>query len=217
MPSPEINLDLSATVQHPFVPSSAGFAPNMDKDMYHMDDIKNITPCTLMYVKGRTSRTIKIVEATVMPSRIHHGRPIPIECAVIDVTMIREGHEFEDLDYPDEDEGIEKLVDAKGTFILWPRKDIIVKIRSSLIISPWSTEAGGTPTSNMSKPAQISHPSVTPPLAQNVEDPAKESQVLELQDNREHGSPSPARDPKLQESTGKRLPSPIKESRVSEL
>jgi hypothetical protein len=131
--------------------------------------------------------------------------------------MIREGHEFEDLDYPDEDEGIEKLVDAKGTFILWPRKDIIVKIRSSLIISPWSTEAGGTPTSNMSKPAQISHPSVTPPLAQNVEDPAKESQVLELQDNREHGSPSPARDPKLQESTGKRLPSPIKESRVSEL
>jgi hypothetical protein len=35
-----------------------------------------------------------------------------------DVTTIREGHEFEDLDYPDEDEGIEKLLDAKGTFIL---------------------------------------------------------------------------------------------------
>jgi hypothetical protein len=27
--------------------------------------------------------------------------------------MIREGHEFEDLDYPDVEEGIEKLKDAK--------------------------------------------------------------------------------------------------------
>jgi hypothetical protein len=36
----------------------------------------------------------------------------------VEVTTIREGHEFEDLNYPDEDEGIEKLIDAKGTFIL---------------------------------------------------------------------------------------------------
>jgi hypothetical protein len=68
-----------------------------------------------MYVKGRTLRTIKVTKATVMPSHIHHGRPVLVECAVVDVTTIREGHEF---DYPDEEEGIEKLVDAKGTFIL---------------------------------------------------------------------------------------------------
>jgi hypothetical protein len=71
-----------------------------------------------MYVKGRTSRTIEVAEPTMMPSHIHHGWPIPAECAVVKVTTIREGHEFEDLDYPDEDEGIEKLVDAKRTFIL---------------------------------------------------------------------------------------------------
>jgi hypothetical protein len=118
MPSPEINLNLGATVQQPFAPSSAGSAPNRDKDMYRVDDIKDPTPCTLMYVKGRTSRTIKVAKATVMPSRIHHGRPVPAECAVVKVTTFREGREFEDLDYPDEDEGIEKLVDAKGTFIL---------------------------------------------------------------------------------------------------
>jgi hypothetical protein len=53
-----------------------------------------------------------------MPSRILHDRPVLAECVVVEVTIIREGHEFEDLDYPDEDEGIEKLVDAKGTFIL---------------------------------------------------------------------------------------------------
>jgi hypothetical protein len=34
------------------------------------------------------------------------------------VTEIIEGHEFEDLDYSGEEEGIEKLVDAKATFIL---------------------------------------------------------------------------------------------------
>jgi hypothetical protein len=92
-----------------------------------VDDIKDPTPYTLMYVKGRTSRTIEVAEATVMPSRILHGWPIPTEYAVVEVTMIREGHESENLEYPDEDEGIEKLVDPKGTFILWPHKDIIVK------------------------------------------------------------------------------------------
>jgi hypothetical protein len=132
----EINLDLSATVEQPFALSSVGSAPNRNKDKYPVDDIKDLTSCTLMYVKGRTSRTIEVAEATVMPSRILDGRPIPTERAVVKVVPIREYHEFEDLDYPDEDEGIEKLIDAKGTFILWPRKDIIVKTRSSPIVSP---------------------------------------------------------------------------------
>jgi hypothetical protein len=83
-----------------------------------MDDIKDPTHCTLMYVKDRTSRTIKVVETTMMPSCILHDRPIPAECAVVEVTTIREDREFEDLDYLDEEEEIEKLVDAKGTFIL---------------------------------------------------------------------------------------------------
>jgi hypothetical protein len=83
-----------------------------------MDDIKDPTPCTLMHVKCRTSRTIEAPEATLMPSRIFHGRPIPTECAVVEVTTIREGRELEDLYYPNEHEGIEKLVDANGTFIL---------------------------------------------------------------------------------------------------
>jgi hypothetical protein len=142
MPNPEINFDLGATVQQPFALSSVDSAPNRDKDRYPMEDIKDPTPCTLMYVKGRTSRTIEVAKAIVLPRCIHHGRPILAECAVVEVTTIREGREFEDLDYPDEDEGIKKLVDAKGTFILWPRKDIIVKTHSSLIVSPWSTEAG---------------------------------------------------------------------------
>jgi hypothetical protein len=182
-----------------------------------MDHIKDLTPYKLIYVKGRTSRTIEVAEPTVMPSRIHHGWPILAQCAVVEVTMIREGHEFEDLDYHDEDEGIEKLVDDKRTFILWPHKDITVKTRSSPIVSPRSIEAGGTPTSNMPKPAQISHPSATLPLTQNAQDPAKESQVPELQDSREHRSPSPTRDPELHESTRRSPPSPVKEFQGPEL
>jgi hypothetical protein len=128
MPSPEINLDLGVTVQQPFALGSVSSAPNRDKDKYPVDDIKDPTPCTLMYVKGRTSRAIEVAEATVMPSRMLHGFPVPVECAVVEVTTIREGREFEDLDYPDEDEGIEKLVDDKGTFIIWPAKILLSKL-----------------------------------------------------------------------------------------
>jgi hypothetical protein len=83
-----------------------------------MDDINEPTPCTLLYVKGRTLRTIEIADAIVMATHIMHGRPVPSECAVVEVTTIREGREFEDLNYLDEKEGIEKLIYAKGNFIL---------------------------------------------------------------------------------------------------
>jgi hypothetical protein len=100
----------------------------------HVDDIKEPTPLTLLYVKGRMLSTIEVADAIVMSSRIMHSQPIPSECAVVEVTMIREGCEFEDLDYPDEEVGIEKLKDANRNFIIWPRKDIILKICSSLIV-----------------------------------------------------------------------------------
>jgi hypothetical protein len=175
--------------------------------------IRTTTPCTLMYVKGKTSRTIEVAKATVMPSYILHSRPVPAEYAVVKVTTIRDGHEFEDLDYPNEEEGIEKPVDAKGTFILWPRKDIIVKTRSSSIVSPWRIEAEGTPTSSMPKPAQNSHTSVTPPPVQDPQNP-------ELQESMGKRPPSPSQDPqgpKIQESMGKRPPSPSQDPQGPEL
>jgi hypothetical protein len=99
-----------------FTLSSADSTP--DNQKCPVDDINEPTPCTLLYVKGRTLRTIKVVDAIVMATHIMHGRPIPSECAVVEVTTIREGHEFEDFDYPDEEKGIEKLKDAKENFIL---------------------------------------------------------------------------------------------------
>jgi hypothetical protein len=100
-----------------------------------------------------------------MATRIMHGQPVSSECAVVEVTTIREGHEFEDLDYPDYEEGIEKLNDAKGNFIIWPRKDIIIKIRSSLIVSLQSREDEGTPTSQntICSTTAFTHPYENPP------------------------------------------------------
>jgi hypothetical protein len=70
----------------------------------------------------------------MMSSRILHGQPIPSECAVVEATTIRDGHEFEDLNYSNEEEEIEKLVDAKGLSFSAPHKDNIVETHSSLIV-----------------------------------------------------------------------------------
>jgi hypothetical protein len=97
---PQINLDIGTTL--PIVvpsPSSAGSAP--DNQKYFVGDINEPTPCTLLYVKGRTLRTIEVADAIVMAPRIMHGRPVPSECALVKVTTIIEGCEFENLDYPD--------------------------------------------------------------------------------------------------------------------
>jgi hypothetical protein len=109
---PQINFDIGTG----FTLSSVGSAPDHQK--YHVDDINEPTSCTLLYVKGTTLRTIEVVDAIVMATRIMHGRLISSKCAVVKLTTIREGHEFEDLDYPDEELGIEKLKCAKGNFIL---------------------------------------------------------------------------------------------------
>jgi hypothetical protein len=128
---PEINLDVNGTAQT-FTLSCASFGP--DKKKYPVDDIKEATPCTLLYVKGMTLRTIEVADAIVLPGRIFHSQSVPSECVVVEVATIKEGCEFEDLNYPNEEEGIAKLKDAKGNFTLWPCKDIILKTHSSPIV-----------------------------------------------------------------------------------
>jgi hypothetical protein len=99
--------------------------------------------------------------------------------------MIREGHEFEDLDYLDEEEEIEKLKDAKVIFILWPHKDIIIKSHSSLIVSPLSREDECTPTSQNTIHSTTT---ITPPY----ENPPKTTllpKIQHLHNLLEHHSP----------------------------
>jgi hypothetical protein len=80
---PQINLDIGTG----FTLSSADSTPDHQK--YHVNDINEPTPCILVYIKGRTLRTIKVVDAIVMATHIMHGWPISSECAVVKVTTIR--------------------------------------------------------------------------------------------------------------------------------
>jgi hypothetical protein len=70
---------------------------------------------------GQLLLPLRVMPST-RPQQQMHGWSIPSKCAVVETTMIREGHEFEDLNYPNEEEGIEKQKDAKGNFIICPRK-----------------------------------------------------------------------------------------------
>jgi hypothetical protein len=109
---PQINLDVGTDPPRVVpAPSSAGSA--LDHQKYPVDDINEPTHCTLLYVKGKTLRNIEVADTIMMPTRIMHGQPIPSECAVVEVTTIREGRKFEELDYPYEEEGIDKLNGAK--------------------------------------------------------------------------------------------------------
>jgi hypothetical protein len=59
---------------------------------------------------------------------------------VVEETTIRECREFEDLDYLDEEEGIEKLKDTKENFVLWSHKNIILNTHFSSIVLPHNKE-----------------------------------------------------------------------------
>jgi hypothetical protein len=73
---PQINLEVGiAMPQVVTTPSSAGSA--FDNQKYHVDDINELPPCTLLFVKFRTLRTIDVADATVMATRIMHGWPVP--------------------------------------------------------------------------------------------------------------------------------------------
>jgi hypothetical protein len=111
--------------------------------------------------------------------------------------MIREDHEFGDLDYPSEEEGIEKLEDAKRNFILWCRKDIIIKSRSSPIVSPQSREDESTQTSQNTthstaaftppsqNPPKTTAPSENPPSTQPLEHHSRHTTTLQNTPNEE--------------------------------
>jgi hypothetical protein len=69
---PQTNLDISTE----FTLSSADSRPGHQK--YLLDDINETTPCTLLYIKGRTLWTTEVVDAIMMATRIMHGWLIPL-------------------------------------------------------------------------------------------------------------------------------------------
>jgi hypothetical protein len=104
----QINLDIGTALPR-VVPAPSSVDSALDHQKYHVDDINEHTPCTLLYVKDRILRTIEVADAIVMATRIMHDQPVPSECTMVEVTTIRKCHKFEDLDYLDKEKEIENL------------------------------------------------------------------------------------------------------------
>jgi hypothetical protein len=85
------------------------------------------------------------------------------------------------LGNPDEEEGIEKLKGAKGNFILWPSKDIIIRTCPSPIVSPQSREDEGNSTSQntIHNTAIFTPPSQNPPKTTPPPESPPHTQPLE--------------------------------------
>jgi hypothetical protein len=77
---------------------------------YPMDSIIEDTPCWLHVPIGRKGRIVNVAEGIAMVSHTLHHAPIPSDCVKVQVLKVVEDQYLDTkLDYPNEDEGIEKL------------------------------------------------------------------------------------------------------------
>jgi predicted metal-binding protein len=113
--TPQINLDIGTG----FTLSSADSAPDNQKTIW-MTSMTH--PFTLLYVKGKTLRTIEVADAIVMATCIMHGGPVLSECVVAEVTTIREGHEFKTLTIQMKRRGLRSRKMLKGISSYGPVK-----------------------------------------------------------------------------------------------
>ncbi|GJN04913.1 hypothetical protein PR202_ga22497 [Eleusine coracana subsp. coracana] len=98
-----------------------------DTNKYPVNDITENTPCSLhMTLSKRGNTLVKVADGIVIPGRTFHNVTIPHECARVQIVKVDENYLSCDLDYPDEDEGIETLEDVVNHFILWPRREIVI-------------------------------------------------------------------------------------------
>jgi hypothetical protein len=95
---------------------------------YVVDNIIEDTPCWLHVPFGMKGKIIKVAEGIAMVGLIFHNAPIASYCAKVQVLRVIDDQYLDTkLDYPNEDEAIEKLQDVVNNFILWNKRDIFLK------------------------------------------------------------------------------------------
>jgi hypothetical protein len=95
---------------------------------YVVDNIIEDTPCWLHVPFGWKGKIVKVAEGIVMVGRTFHNAPIASDCAKVQVFRVIDDQYLDtELDYPNEDEAIEKLQDVVNNFILWDKRDIFLK------------------------------------------------------------------------------------------
>jgi hypothetical protein len=84
---------------------------------YAQDTIIEDTPCWLHVPFRRKGKTVKIAKAIAMVGRIFDNAPIASDCAKVQVLRVIDDQYLDTkLDYPNEDEVIEKLQDGCEQF-----------------------------------------------------------------------------------------------------
>jgi hypothetical protein len=116
---------------------------------YPMDDIIVDTPCRLHIPLNRLGNKTKVVATGVMmPGRVFHNNPIPVEYAKVLVREITDmGYTTSPLDHVTP-EGVKEIGQAVNQFILWNRRKIFLdgpisprRQRIKLSQSPMSSPA----------------------------------------------------------------------------
>jgi hypothetical protein len=78
--------------------------------MYVVDSIIEDTPCWLHVSFRRKGKTVKVAEGIAMVGRTFHNAPIASDCAKVQVIRVIDNQYLDTrLDYPNEDEAIQKL------------------------------------------------------------------------------------------------------------
>jgi hypothetical protein len=74
---------------------------------YPVDDITEPTFCTLQMPFGRARKKKEVAQGVVQPPEsgaTYNGKPIPPDCALVDVVWVNPDFEHEELDFPTERE-----------------------------------------------------------------------------------------------------------------
>ena len=124
------------------------------------EEIKEPTPCELHLPFGYKGKTKKVATGTAMPGRRIHNRDVPPGYVVVSVAEVATGHEDDEIEHPIPEAGIETLQQARGSFIMWKRSDVILSTSAvsptpksghgSFHASQPSTDKPGQPSPNIS-------------------------------------------------------------------
>ena len=75
---------------------------------------------------GRADKVQEVATAIAhQPGGTVHCQPIHPDYTRVEVVSVKEAHKGYKIDYPTDDGGLTELMECKGNFILWHKKEII--------------------------------------------------------------------------------------------
>ena len=171
--------------------SSPGFRSSVgsthaDSQKYPVDEITDATSCILHVPVGKGDFTVEAATGQAIPGRVFHYQDIPAGYAKVQVDSVQPNFMKYKLDIS-APEDIEILEEAIGSFILWPRRDIILRRQKSQ--SPASRLSQRPAPSPRSSPPRASPPQAPSPRASPPQAPSPRASPPRASPPQAHPSP----------------------------